>query len=148
MISLRPAAILVVDDDPDHAQIARLVLRSIAPAIPVEVCRDTRTMRAVLGDLPGGTLVLLDRVIEGAESFGAIVDIRAQRPDVAIVMLSAALSSVDRAYAIACGAVEAIEKPSSLSGWRAALGALLGRLGAAPSRMALAPPDGGAPRAA
>ena len=136
MIPLHPAAILVVDDDSDHAQIARLVLRSIVPAIPVEVCRNTRILRDALGDLPRGTLVLLDRIIDGVESFSTLVDIRGQRPDLAIVMLSASLSLVDRAYAIACGAAEAIEKPSSLDGWRTALGALLGASVAAVPREA------------
>ena len=136
MTAWRPAAILVVDDDPDHAEIARLVLRSIVPTIPVGVYRDTQAMRGVLQDLHPGTLVLMDRVIDGVDSFAAIIEIRAQRPDIAIVMLSASLSSVDRAYAIGCGAAEAIEKPSSLGGWRSALGALLGAPVAAPPREA------------
>ena len=127
---------MVVDDDPDHAQIVRLVLRSIVPAIPVEVCHDTQAMRSALGDFPRGALVLLDRLIDGVKSFSVLVDIRAQRPDIAIVMLSASLSSVDRAHAIASGAAEAIEKPGSLSGWRTVLGARLARSPAAPPREA------------
>ena len=125
MKPLSPASILVVDDDVDHAYIARIVLQSIVPAVPIEVRHAAANAFDALLDLPRGSLVLIDRVLDDAESFDTIVRMRAERPDVAIVLLSAALSSVDRAYAIACGAFEAIEKPSGLDGWRRALGALL-----------------------
>ena len=134
MNALRPSAILVVDDDLDHARIAEIVLRSIAPGVPVARCTTTRAAIAALDALPRGTLVLLDRLLGGVESFAAVVALRARRPDLAIVMLSAALSSVDRAYAIACGAHDAIEKPASLAGWRTALGALVAVSDGAPGR--------------
>ena len=120
-----PASILVVDDDVDHAYIARIVLQSIVPAVPIEVRHAAASAFDTLLDLPRGSLVLIDRVLDDVESFDTIVRMRAARPDVGIVLLSAVLSSVDRAYAIACGAFEAIEKPSGLDGWRSALGGLV-----------------------
>ncbi|MFA7248605.1 MAG: response regulator [Dehalococcoidia bacterium] len=136
MKPVHPAAILVVDDDSDHAQIARIVLRSIAPGIPVDVCGSSALVLDAASELPRDTLVLMDRILHGRESFGAIVELRAARPDVWVVLLSAALSSVDRAYAIACGAYEAMEKPGSLDGWREMLGSVVAHEPAAtaPSR--------------
>lgn len=125
MRPLTPPAILIVDDDLDHAYIARIVLQSIVPAVPIEVRHAAAAAFDALMDLPRGSLVLIDRVLDDVESFDTIVRMRAERPDVSIVLLSAALSTVDRAYAIACGAFEAIEKPSGLDGWRTVLSALL-----------------------
>ncbi len=125
MSGLRPPAVVVVEDDPDHARIARFVLESIAPGIRVTLCGDGDAAAAAFDDLPRGALVLMDRLLRGAETFDAIVGLRARRPDATIVMLSALLNSVDRAYAIACGAADAIEKPSTLAGWRVTLGALI-----------------------
>lgn len=121
-----PSAILIVDDDDDHAQIAQIVLRALLPAAHVERCADPINALAATAALPAGTLVLMDRMIDGVESFDVVVEMHGRRPDLAIVMLSAALSSIDRAYAIACGAREAIEKPGTLAGWRSALGAIAG----------------------
>ena len=73
-----------------------------------------------------GAVVLIDRWLHGVESFDTVVEMRSRRPDVHVVMLSAVLSSIDRAYALACGAVDAIEKPSSLDGWREALASIVG----------------------
>ena len=78
-------------------------------------------------------------MLGGIESFDTVVRLRALRPDAPVVMLSAALSSIDRAYALACGAADAIEKPSSLAGWRAVLAALVGASGAPPRRRRRAP---------
>ena len=120
------SAVLVVDDDADHAQIARLVLRSLAPSTAVEVVHNAPSAVARLGALPRGAVVLIDRRLHGAESFDTVVEMRSLRPDVSVVMLSAALSSIDRAYALACGAADAFEKPASLDGWREMLAAIVG----------------------
>lgn len=118
-------AILVVDDDADHGEIVRLVLRALAPDVPVQLCGDGQAAIVALAGQPRGTLILVDRVLAGVDSFDTVVRMRTLRPDTAVVMLSAALSSIDRAYALACGAADAIEKPASLAGWRAALAAIL-----------------------
>ena len=120
------SAVLVVDDDLDHAQIARLVLRMLAPTTGVQVVHEASGAIARLDALPRGAVVLIDRWLHGVESFDTVVEMRSRRPDVHVVMLSAVLSSIDRAYALACGAVNAIEKPSSLDGWREALASIVG----------------------
>ncbi len=125
MSALRPTAVLVVDDDANHAWIARLVLDALAPGLPVEVCIDAAAAREAIGGLPRGALVLMDRRLGGVETFDTVVDCRSRRPDVPVVMLSAMFTSIDRAYAIACGARDAIEKPSTLAEWRSVLGVLI-----------------------
>lgn len=134
MTPLRPSAVLIVDDDADHAWIVRVMLGTMCPDLPVEVCSELRTLDVATAALPGAALVLMDRMIRGTETFDRVVDLHARRPDLAIVMMSAMFTSVDRAYAIACGAHEAIEKPSGLGGWRAALEALVGTPDADPRR--------------
>ena len=126
MRTLNATAVLVVDDDADHAHIARLVLNSLAPTTGVEVVHDAASAIARLAALPRGGVVLIDRRLHGIESFDTVVEMRLRRPDVDVVMLSAALSSIDRAYALACGAVDALEKPASLAGWREALASIVG----------------------
>ena len=123
-------AVLIIDDDLDHARIASLVLRTLAPDAPVEMCHDTTAAMGALGGQPRGTLILVDRLLAGVESFDTVVRMHAARPDATIVMLSAALSSIDRGYALACGARDAVEKPSSLAGWRDLLSTLVGTAGA------------------
>jgi len=122
--AITPTAVLVVDDDPDQLRIARLVLRAQLPGTPVLLCAGSEQALLALAEVPRGALVLMDRVLDGQESFSAVTAIRDVRPDLSIAMVSAAFSSVDRAYAIACGAIEAIEKPATLDGWRTALGQL------------------------
>lgn len=131
-----PPAVLVVDDDPDHARIAALVLHTLAPGLDVQLAHDAASAVAALGAQPRGALVLVDRMLSGVESFDTVVHMHALRPDVTVVMLSAALSPIDRAYALACGARDAIEKPGGLAGWREALGALVGTADSAPRRAA------------
>lgn len=126
--AIMPSAIMIIEDDPDHARIARIVLEAMAPGVLLAVCRDREEAAAALDDLPRGPLVLMDRLLYGVETFDAITWLRTRRPDARVVMLSALLDSVDRAYAIACGAADAIEKPSTLAGWRTTLGALVARL--------------------
>jgi len=135
MTPLRASAVLIVDDDADHAWIVRVMLRTMCPNLPVEVCGDLGVLDLATAALPGGSLVLMDRMIRGAETFDRVVDLHARRPDLAIVMMSAMFTSVDRAYAIACGAREAMEKPSGLDGWRAALRAIVETPDAAPLRI-------------
>lgn len=124
-------AILVVDDDADHMLIIRTILSLLAPDAQVQACADGPTLLARLAQMPPGALVLIDRRLGRVESFEVIAEARRRRPDVAIVMLSAALSVADRARALAAGACTAVEKPASLGGWRNVLGALL----AAPERV-------------
>ena len=125
MNAVHPSAILVVDDNVDHAIIARLVLRGLAPDVTVSMVHTAEAAIPAAMALPLGALVLIDRRLGGVESFDAVVQLRMRRPDVAVVMMSAALTTIDRAAALASGALDGIEKPGNLEGWRGALGAIV-----------------------
>ena len=108
-----------------HALVMRRMLAELAPDLPVEVLADPRHAEAGILEAPVGALVVTDRLLDGydwLELMGAAMD---RRSDLALAVLSAAISEADRTRALAAGAFEAAEKPSSLDGWRSLLGRLL-----------------------
>src|SRR5690606_25971009 len=109
--------VVIVDDDVDHAVIARSVLASVAPDAPVTTLTDPRDLAARLAEAPRDAVVLIDRMLDLAESFPLIQRVSAERPDLRFVMLSAALSVEDAGRAMEAGAAGAAEKPGSLRGW-------------------------------
>ena len=119
--------VVIVDDEVDHAIIIRRVLAGIVPDATVEVMTDPRRIGERLLDAPHGALLLVDRMLDGRESIGMLRDLLAQRPDLSVALLSAALIEVDRERALSAGAIAAEEKPASLDGWRSLLRDLLGR---------------------
>lgn len=117
-----PSTIAVVDDDADHLQIARLVLRQLAPGATVMTFGSRRDLLGALAEVERGALVFIDRRLGAEDSFDVLSDIGRRRPDLALVMVSSALSPLDRARAVQLGAHDACEKPASIAGWRALLG--------------------------
>jgi len=109
---------VVVDDDINHAVIARTVIEMVVPGAGVQVMTDARALSRRLLDVPEDALVLIDRVMGTRESFGVIEAVRDERPDVRFVMLSAALSDEDQARALEVGAVMAVQKPPTVAEWR------------------------------
>lgn len=114
-----PRPILIVDDDIDHAVILRTVIASVAADSPTETCTDPSRLPDVLLEAERGTIVFIDRMLRGVESFSYLEKVSRARPDLHIVVLSAALSEEDERRARSAGAVAAIEKPGSLAQWRA-----------------------------
>jgi CheY-like chemotaxis protein len=117
--------VVVVDDDVDHALIARLVLGQLAPDAAVIVMTDPLELPERLRQLPHQALLLMDRNLDGRDGTALLGPLRAERPDLHLVLLSAAMGDGDRLLALASGAHEAFEKPSNLAGWRALLGSIL-----------------------
>jgi DNA-binding response OmpR family regulator len=122
---LAPSAVLIVDDESDHATIIQWVVTELAPALPVQMFLRPELLQHQLGSVPDGALLLLDRMINGRESLAMLPDLRSERPDLTVALMSAALSEADRARALVAGAGFAVEKPGHLAGWRALLGELL-----------------------
>jgi DNA-binding NtrC family response regulator len=118
--------VLIVDDDPDHAFIARHVLLGLAPEMEVRVLSALEGLAAELSAAPAGSLVLLDRLLAGVETYGALEETRAARPDLRVALLSAWLTPEEEERARSAGATAAAEKPATLDGWRALLRGLLG----------------------
>lgn len=117
--------VLIVDDDPDHAFIARHVLLGLAPDLEVRVLTALEGLAAELSAAPAGSLVLLDRLLAGVETYGALEETRAARPDLRVALLSAWLTPEEESRAMSAGATATAEKPATLDGWRALLRGLL-----------------------
>ena len=122
-----PAALIVVDDEIDHALIIRRLVADIAPEFPVEVMTDAFGLLERLERAPQPALLLLDRLLGGREVFDLLATLRAARPDLTVVVLSAVLSEKDRERALAAGADRAVQKPGRIADWRSLLTDLLWR---------------------
>lgn len=118
-------AVVIVDDETDHALIVEYVFAEAAPDLPVESITTPAEAARRIVDAPRGALILVDRLFGGADSIPALGEMRALRSDLRIVLLSAALSDEDRDAALANGAERAEEKPRSLRGWRDLVESLL-----------------------
>ena len=118
-------AVLIVDDEADHALIVEYVFAETAPDLPVESVGSPAEAAQRIVDAPQGALILVDRLFGGADSIPALREMRALRSDLRLVLLSAALSDEDRLAALRSGAERAEEKPRSLKGWRELISALI-----------------------
>ncbi len=128
------ANVIVVDDDIDHALIVRLVLSRVAPEASIDVMTDPRALAQRLMEAPHDALVFMDRQLDGRDGIDLLPLLRAERPDLRTVLLSAALPEVDRLRALAAGAYAATEKPSSLVGWQHLVESMLGAGVGVPAR--------------
>ena len=135
----RPAALVIVDDNTDHAWIVRHVVADVAPGFPVIAVHDPGLQLGGLELAPAGAVVLLDRVLLGVDGIALLPALHVARPDLRLVLWSAVLSEQDRARALAAGASAVLEKPLGLEGWRTLL---VGLLDGAPVLAADAPPAG------
>ena len=120
-----PTALVIVDDERDHAEIIRQLTAEIAPDLHVRVVQELGELSEGLRSAPPGALLLIDRVVHGRDSIELLPALRALRPDVTAVMLSAALSDRDRTRALAAGADRAVQKPGRIADWRELLADLL-----------------------
>ena len=132
-------AVVIVDDEADHALIVEYVFAEAAPDLSVESIASPAEAARHIVDAPRGALILVDRLFGGADSIPALGEMRALRSDLRIVLLSAALSDEDRDAALSNGAERAEEKPRSLQGWRDLVEALLYGDGADTRRSESAP---------
>ena len=124
-----PTALVIVDDEADHAEIIRQLTAEIAPDLHVRVVQELGELSQGLRRAPPGALLLIDRVVHGRDTIDLLPALRALRPDMTAVMLSAALSDRDRRRALAAGAHRAVQKPGRIADWRELLADLL-QLGA------------------
>lgn len=125
-----PSALVVIDDNIDHAAIALRVAALVAPDLATQAVTDVRLARQVVVDAPDGALVLVDRRLASGDGSDLVRRSRYARPDLRFVLMSAVIDDVDRREALAAGAEDAIEKPLRLDGWRTLFERLL-----RPSRM-------------
>lgn len=118
-----PATVLIVDDNPDHRELLRLVGASVAPTVRFVTVNDGLEALAYLqgtppfddrGEYPLPALVLLDLMMPRMDGFGVLARLQsaeaAVRPPV--VVLTSSLNPVDEARALALGADGFHTKPS------------------------------------
>ncbi len=119
------SAVFIVDDEADHALIARHVLRGLAPNVDVHVLSALEGLAVELASAPVGAAVLLDRMLGGVESYATLRAVLEARPDLRVTLVSAWLTPEEAARARDAGAADAAEKPGTLEGWRALLRVVL-----------------------
>lgn len=118
-------SVVIVDDEVDHALIVRLVLHQVVPDATVTIMTDPRALAQRLVETPLGSVILLDHNLDGRDGIELLPLLAAERSDLRVVLLSAALTETNRLCALAAGAYDAVEKPSSVAEWRSFVTALL-----------------------
>ena len=126
MVETASRSVLIVDDNADHAALARLLIEQIHPEIDVVTVADPQLARLRAARLADRSVVLLDRRLGAFDGIDLLRDLRAARPGLVLVLLSASLPADELAEAIAAGADRALEKPTALAGWRELFVDLLG----------------------
>lgn len=126
-------SVLIVDDDPNHALIAQMVLAAVAPEVAVQVCLDPRLAIAQMEGMKPSAVVFIDRMLNGLESLALVAEAHRRRADLYLVLLSSSLSEEDAARGLSAGAREAMEKPGGIAGWRELVSGVLARSGAVPA---------------
>jgi len=112
-----PWKVLLVDDEQSALQMYSALLRE--DGIPVITAATGERARALVKNETRLGLVVLDLVLPDVEGLDLFHAIRAARPEVPIVMLTA-FGSVDLAVqALKEGAYHFLEKPADLEQWRA-----------------------------
>ena len=103
--------ILIVDDDIEICQVLQEYLSG--EGYPVSVAHDGADMRAAMGRSPID-LVLLDLVLPGADGLSLAGWLRAEYPNVGIIMLTGRSDTADRIIGLEFGADDYLAKPFHL----------------------------------
>jgi two-component system, OmpR family, response regulator len=131
--------ILIVEDDGEVRRLLARLLRENGFA--ASAARDGREMREVLGNAaPPVDLVLLDVMLPGVSGMDLLREIRASRPRLPVVMLTARGEETDRVLGLELGADDYVTKPFGRRELVARLRALLRRAQGGPQEGA--PPAG------
>jgi DNA-binding response OmpR family regulator len=116
----RGTPIVILEDDDAHRELIARLLEHVAPDSSVLPLGPEHTDS--LADLaPFGALLLLDRRLGADDSLSLIRPLRAERPDLAVTVMSAFVTPEDRVMCHAAGARSTFQKPGDLNGWRSVL---------------------------
>ncbi len=115
--------ILVVEDEPDIARLLRIVFDSASHV--VLSAADLATARATLEQLRPPDLVVLDLVLPDGSGLDLCRELKASRPAVPVLVLTARAQKGAREEALAAGADLFITKPFDLEALEAVVARLL-----------------------
>jgi two-component system response regulator len=118
-------AVLVVEDNPDHALLVRIAARRAFPTLDVHVVDDGRKAIGYLtgespyddrGRHPFPRLVILDLVMPGIDGFGVLqwIGHRPELKELPVVVFTSSINPGDEAKSLALGAVAFHTKPADL----------------------------------
>lgn len=104
-----PRHVLLVEDDPDHAWILKALLVAIGFVVLVAV--DLARAREALAAPTTIDAVVLDVVLPDGDGLELCREVKAQRPELPVIVLTAWVSPQSRTAAMAAGADAFLLKP-------------------------------------
>src|SRR5690606_24629445 len=137
------ATLLIADDHPLFREALRGVVARILPGATLREAENVERLYALVEAEPDADLLLLDLNMPGAQGFSALVHLRAQHPELPVVVVSAREEPAVMRRALAHGAVGFIPKSADSATLAEALARVLDGDRWAPAA-ALAAPAAGA----
>jgi DNA-binding NarL/FixJ family response regulator len=117
--------ILIADDHPLFRDALRRAVLQGQPAARIDEAEDVPGLLALADANPAADLLLMDLNMPGAQGFSALVHVRATRPTLPVLVVSAQEDPALMQRAVAHGAAGFIPKSSSLAQISAAIAAVL-----------------------
>jgi DNA-binding response OmpR family regulator len=114
--------VLVVEDDPDIVRLIELILKPAGHT--VDVATTLAQGHARLDHVPPPQVVIVDRRLPDGDGLELVRALKARRPEVPVLVLSAAVSALDFRAAHHAGATRVIDKPFEPDALEAAVEAL------------------------
>lgn len=112
---MQATRIIIADDHPLFREALRRGIETILPGVAVEECDGLDSLQGALSRNRDADLVLLDLTMPGAQGFSGLMYLRAQYPEVPIVIVSASEEAVVIRRAIGFGASGFIPKSLDLA---------------------------------
>jgi DNA-binding response OmpR family regulator len=101
--------VLVVEDDPDIVMVIRLILEPAG--YTMEVATTLAEAHARLSHFPAPQVVIVDRRLPDGDGLEFVRALKARRPEVRVLVLSAVVSALDFRAAHHAGATRVMDKP-------------------------------------
>ena len=134
--------LLIADDHPLFREALRGAIGRVLPMATLHEAEDTATLYALVEAEPDADLLLLDLNMPGAQGFSSLVYLRAQHPELPVVIVSAREEPAVMRRALDHGAAGFIPKSADAQTLGDALQKVLDGERWAPSAAANAPPAG------
>jgi DNA-binding response OmpR family regulator len=122
---MSPKTILVIEDDADIRNLVELHLRDSGYEVKVETTGGDGLRHALTGSMD---LVLLDLMLPGVDGLEICRQLRAEKPHVPVLMLTARSTELDRVLGLELGADDYLTKPFSVRELLARIKAIFRRI--------------------